>query len=72
VADAVRAATGAIAAATAESVGATLSAAGMSVDSAALLTMAREVLERVAWDVVPPLAESLIREHIERLAKNQH
>jgi CheY-like chemotaxis protein len=29
--------------------------------------IAREVIERVAWEVIPPLAELLIREEIERL-----
>jgi hypothetical protein len=29
--------------------------------------IAKEVIERVAWDVIPPLAEQMIREEIERL-----
>jgi CheY-like chemotaxis protein len=29
--------------------------------------IAKEVIERVAWEVIPPLAEQLIREEIERL-----
>jgi hypothetical protein len=27
----------------------------------------REILERVAWEIIPDLAERLIREEIERL-----
>jgi CheY-like chemotaxis protein len=35
----------------------------------AVLTLSREVVERVVWEVVPVLAESLIREEIARLTK---
>lgn len=38
-------------------------------DTATLLASAREILERVAWEVVPPMAEALIKAHIEQLAK---
>lgn len=39
--------------------------------TAEALTVAREVIERVAWEVVPRLAETMIREHIERLVDAQ-
>jgi hypothetical protein len=29
--------------------------------------MAKEILEKVAWDVVPSLAETLIKEELEKL-----
>jgi hypothetical protein len=32
-----------------------------------VLALSREVVERVVWEVVPPLAEALIKEEIERL-----
>jgi CheY-like chemotaxis protein len=34
-----------------------------------VLSLSREVLERVVWEVVPTLAETLIREEIQRLVK---
>ncbi len=34
-----------------------------------VLTLSREVVERVVWEVVPTLAETLIREEIQRLTK---
>lgn len=34
-----------------------------------VLSLSREVLERVVWEVVPTLAETLIREEIQRLTK---
>jgi hypothetical protein len=46
-----------------------VAAAAGGLQTQELLTHAREILERVAWEVVPPLAEALIKEHIERLAR---
>jgi hypothetical protein len=36
---------------------------------AALASASREVIERVVWEVVPPLVEVIVREHVERLAQ---
>jgi CheY-like chemotaxis protein len=38
-------------------------------EMAALLKLSREVIERVVWEVVPELAETIIRENVDRLAK---
>jgi hypothetical protein len=35
----------------------------------AVLALSREVIERVVWEVVPVLAETLIREEIQRLTR---
>jgi hypothetical protein len=35
----------------------------------AVLALSREVVERVVWEVVPQLAETMIREEIARLTK---
>jgi DNA-binding response OmpR family regulator len=35
----------------------------------AILTLSREVIERVVWEVVPVLAEALIKEEIQRLTR---
>ena len=35
----------------------------------AVLALSREVIERVVWEVVPQLAETMIREEIARLTK---
>jgi hypothetical protein len=35
----------------------------------AVLSLSREVIERAVWEVVPTLAETLIREEIQRLVK---
>jgi hypothetical protein len=35
----------------------------------AVLALSREVVERVVWEVVPVLAETLIKEEISRLTK---
>jgi hypothetical protein len=35
----------------------------------AILTLSREVIERVVWEVVPVLAETLIKEEIQRLTR---
>ncbi len=35
----------------------------------ALSRASREVIERIAWEVVPQLAEVILREHVERLVK---
>ena len=37
----------------------------------ALSRASREVIEKIAWEVVPQLAETIIREHVERLAKSR-
>ena len=36
----------------------------------AVLELSREVVERVVWEVVPQLAEALIKEEIARLTKD--
>jgi hypothetical protein len=35
----------------------------------AVLALSRDIVERVVWEVVPVLAETLIREEISRLTK---
>jgi hypothetical protein len=35
----------------------------------AVLALSREVIERIVWEVVPVLAETLIKEEIARLTK---
>lgn len=35
----------------------------------AVAKLSREIIEQVVWEVVPELAEVMIKEHIERLAK---
>jgi len=35
----------------------------------AVLALSREVVERVVWEVVPQLAETIIKEEIARLTK---
>jgi DNA-binding response OmpR family regulator len=35
----------------------------------ALAKLSREIIEQVVWEVVPELAEAIIREHVERLAR---
>ncbi len=37
----------------------------------ALSQASREIIERIAWEVVPQLAETIIREQLERLAKER-
>jgi hypothetical protein len=34
----------------------------------AIAKLSREVIEEIVWEVVPELAEIIIREHVERLA----
>ena len=47
-----------------------LSDLGLSPSQAdAVLALSREVVERVVWEVVPQLAEALIKEEIQRLTK---
>jgi hypothetical protein len=36
----------------------------------AVLALSREVVERVVWEVVPQLAEAIIKEEIARLTKD--
>jgi len=38
---------------------------------AALSQVSREVIEKIVWEVVPDLAEMLIKEEIKRLQKKQ-
>jgi hypothetical protein len=35
----------------------------------AVLALSRDVIERVVWEVVPQLAETMIKEEIQRLTK---
>lgn len=45
-----------------------LSAMGLSRDQVdGVLALSREVIEQVVWEVVPELAEALIREELRRL-----
>jgi hypothetical protein len=37
----------------------------------ALAKASREVIERIVWEVVPQLAENIIREHLDQLLKNR-
>ena len=37
----------------------------------ALTNASREVIERVVWEVVPQLAETIIRENLDRLTKQR-
>ncbi len=37
----------------------------------ALSKASREVIERVVWEVVPQLAETIVREHLDQLVKNR-
>ncbi len=37
----------------------------------ALSLASREVIEKIAWEVVPQLAETIIREELERLIKDR-
>ncbi|HUK66724.1 MAG TPA: response regulator [Anaeromyxobacteraceae bacterium] len=37
----------------------------------ALSRASREVIEKIAWEVVPQLAETIIREHLDRLVKDR-
>jgi hypothetical protein len=37
----------------------------------ALARASRELIERIAWEVVPQLAETIIREQLDRLAKER-
>jgi hypothetical protein len=37
----------------------------------ALSQASREVVERIAWEVVPQLAEVILREHVERLVNDR-
>jgi len=36
---------------------------------AAIAKLSREIIEQIVWEVVPELAEIIIKEHVERLAK---
>ena len=37
----------------------------------ALVKLSTEVIERIAWEIVPDLAEAIIRENLERLTANK-
>jgi hypothetical protein len=37
----------------------------------AIAQLSREVIERIAWEVVPELAEVIIREQLDRLVKER-
>ena len=37
----------------------------------ALASASREVIERIAWEVVPQLAETIVREHLDKLIKDR-
>jgi len=39
------------------------------VDYDAIAKLSREVIEQIAWEVVPQLAEIIIRENLDRLAR---
>jgi len=41
------------------------------VDEAAISAAARQIIEQVVWEVVPELAEALIRQRLEELVKNR-
>ena len=59
---------GAVAAKVDASLGAKLDGLGLSPEvAAAIVALSREVIEQVVWDVVPELAEVLIKEEIRRL-----
>ncbi|MEO7112732.1 MAG: response regulator [Polyangiaceae bacterium] len=59
-----------VAAAVNGQLGAKLSELGLSKDQAeAVMALSREVVERVVWEVVPQLAEVMIREELARLTK---
>ncbi|MBN8614841.1 MAG: response regulator, partial [Deltaproteobacteria bacterium] len=56
--------------AAAASVAPKLEGMGLTPDQVtAILSLTKEVIERVVWEVVPDLAETIIREEIQRLTK---
>ncbi len=66
-APAVAAAVGAVAAVAAAPVADAAAAVAPSIPREELVAMAREVIEQVAWEVVPELAETIIRRELSRL-----
>ncbi len=36
-----------------------------------LQSMSREIIERIVWDIVPDLAETIIREQLDRLVRER-
>ena len=47
-----------------------LGSLGLTTDQVnGVLSLSRDVLERVVWEVVPTLAETMIREEIQRLTR---
>jgi hypothetical protein len=45
--------------------------AAQSPEHAALVRLSREVIEQIAWEVVPELAETIIRAELERFMQDQ-
>ena len=37
----------------------------------ALSKASREVIEKIVWEVVPQLAETIVREHVDKLIKDR-
>ena len=61
---------GAVAAAVNGQLAGKLGELGLSPQQAdAVLALSREVVERIVWEVVPQLAETMIKEEIQRLMK---
>jgi methylmalonyl-CoA mutase cobalamin-binding subunit len=52
-------------------VAAALGDGGEAALRAALTSASREVIERIVWEVVPQLAETIIRENLDRLVKQR-
>ena len=38
------------------------------VEYEAIAKLSREIIERIAWEIIPDLAEQIIRQHVEKLA----
>lgn len=41
-------------------------------EMAALLKLSQDVIERIVWEVVPDLAEIIIRENLDKLTSQRH
>ena len=48
-----------------------MATAPSSADQADMKGMTREIIEKVAWEIIPDMAETIIREEIERIKKNK-
>ena len=46
-------------------------ASGLELSHAEMVSIARDIIERVAWEVVPDLAESIIRNELKRLMSDE-